>query len=65
VALGMQPYVTRDINAGLLVELFPGQRISAAGEWYLVCRRERANNTNVTVFREWLLDAISRDSNIE
>ncbi len=65
VALGMQPYVSRDIKAGLLVELFPGQRISAAGEWYLVCRRERADNRNIAIFRQWLLEAIGNDDDIQ
>jgi LysR family glycine cleavage system transcriptional activator len=65
VALGMQPYVSRDISAGLLVELFPGQRTNAAGEWYLVCRRERADNKNIAIFRRWLLDAINDDASLQ
>lgn len=65
VALGMQPYVSRDIKAGLLVELFPGRRISAAGEWYLVCRREKADNKNIEIFRQWLLAAVNDDASIQ
>lgn len=64
VALGMQPYVERDIASGLLVELFPGQRVKAAGEWYLVCRQERAGQDKVRLFREWMLAEIASDSDL-
>lgn len=64
VALGMQPYVDRDLSAGLLVELFPGQRVQAAGEWYLVCRQERAGNKKVAAFREWMLQEIMADEDL-
>ena len=61
VALGMQPYITRDLQAGLLVELFPGKRVKTAGEWYLVCRQERAASDKVVAFRDWLLDEVAAD----
>lgn len=32
IALGMQPYLSRDLKGGLLVELFPGQRVKADGD---------------------------------
>tara|TARA_B110000503_G_scaffold36706_1_gene60034 strand:+ start:24943 stop:25878 length:936 start_codon:yes stop_codon:yes gene_type:complete len=61
VALGMQPYLFRDFKAGLLVELFPGQRVKADGAWYLVCRRERAHKRKVIAFREWMLAEVASD----
>ena len=64
VALGMQPYVERDIASGLLVEVFPGQRIKAAGEWYLVCRQDRAEQEKIQVFREWMLAEIAADTDL-
>lgn len=64
VALGMQPYIARDLGAGLLVELFPGKRVKAAGDWYLVCRQERVDNKKLVVFREWLLQEIASDPDI-
>ncbi|HEB27059.1 MAG TPA: hypothetical protein ENI05_04705 [Porticoccus sp.] len=65
VALGMQPYVERDIRSGLLVELFPGKRVKAAGQWYLVCRQERADNEKVKAFRDWMLAEIASDSDLK
>lgn len=65
VALGMQPYISRDLKAGLLVELFPGQRVMADGEWYLVCRRERVDSSKIVAFREWILAEISSDPELE
>ena len=65
VALGMQPYISRDLKAGLLVELFPGQRVKADGEWYLVCRRERAFSRKVIAFREWILAEVADDPDLE
>jgi LysR family transcriptional regulator, glycine cleavage system transcriptional activator len=64
IALGMQPYVSRDLQSGLLVELFPEQRVKTAGEWYLVCRQERTNSAKVIAFREWLLREINADPDL-
>jgi DNA-binding transcriptional LysR family regulator len=47
------------------VELFPGHRVKAEGAWYLVCRRERAFKSKVVAFREWILDEIARDPDLE
>ncbi|ARN75401.1 hypothetical protein [Oceanicoccus sagamiensis] len=60
----MQPYVERDIASGLLMEIFPGQRIKAAGEWYLVCRQDRAEQEKVRIFREWMLAEIAADTDL-
>ncbi|MEH6549866.1 MAG: transcriptional regulator GcvA [Pseudomonadales bacterium] len=61
VALGMQPYIDRDIKSGYLVEAFPGARVAAPGEWYLVCRRDRARSEKVCHFRDWLQEQIIAD----
>jgi DNA-binding transcriptional LysR family regulator len=47
------------------VELFPGQRVKADGEWYLVCRRERAFSRKVIAFREWILAEVADDPDLE
>ena len=64
VALGMQPYMERDLKSGLLVELFPEQRVQAAGEWYLVCKQDRAEAKKIKVFREWMLAEIDSDESL-
>ena len=47
---------------GLLVEIFPGQRVKAAGKWYLVCRKECAKQEKIRLFREWVLTEIANDN---
>ena len=61
IALGMEPFVNRDLEAGLLVEPLPGRRVSSRGDWYLVCRKEKANADKVTKFRAWMLSEIQHD----
>lgn len=61
IALGMEPFVNRDLEAGLLVEPLPGRRVFALGDWYLACRREKANSDKVTKFRAWMLSEILQD----
>lgn len=65
IALAMQPYLSRDLKSGLLVELFPGLRVKADGGWYLVCRRERAYMKKVVAFREWILTEVAADPDLE
>lgn len=64
IALGMEPFVTRDLDAGLLVEPFPSRRIYTEGSWYLVCRREKAQTEKISVFRDWLLHEIACDTSM-
>ncbi len=61
VALGMEPFVNRDLDAGLLVELFPDVRVYTRGDWFLACRKERTETDKVVSFRAWLLQEIHRD----
>lgn len=55
VALGMEPFVTRDLRTEALVEPFPGTRTYTAGDWYLVCREDRQARPDIETFRDWLL----------
>jgi LysR family glycine cleavage system transcriptional activator len=61
VALGMEPFVNRDLNAGSLVEPFPDRRVFTRGDWFLVCRTEKSDNVNINVFRDWLIGEIRKD----
>jgi len=61
VALGIEPFVVRDLKAGLLIEPFPGTKVYARGDWYLVCREEKAGNPDIEIFRQWLLEQIKAD----
>lgn len=58
VALGMLPFVERELQAGTLVEPFPGQRMTAPGGWYLACREDQHEDDRVVAFREWLLEEV-------
>lgn len=61
VALGMEPFVTRELDAGLLIEPFPNCRIYNEGNWYLVCRKEKALTETIALFRDWLIAQIEAD----
>lgn len=66
IALGMEPFVNRDIEAGLLVEIFPGHvfpgdMIYPEGDWYLACRKEKLDQKSFRVFREWLMSEVEKD----
>ena len=61
VALGMEPFVTRDLEAELLAEPFPGRRVYTPGDWYLVCREEKASPPDIDNFRSWLVDQVKAD----
>ena len=61
VALGMDPYIQGALREGSLVELFPGHRIKAEGSWYLVCRKDKAQQDNLHSFRQWLLEELALD----
>lgn len=62
VALGIQPFVNRELQAGSLVELFAGCRVEATGRWFLACREELGDDERVSVFREWLLEEVRDDA---
>jgi LysR family glycine cleavage system transcriptional activator len=60
VALGMRPFVDRELQSGALAELFPGHRVTAPGAWYLACREEQSDDDRVVAFRSWLLEEVNR-----
>lgn len=61
VALGMEPFVNRDLESGLLVEPFSEQRVFTHGDWYLACLSDKADNEEICTFREWLLQEVKED----
>jgi LysR family glycine cleavage system transcriptional activator len=61
VALGMEPFVNRDLSAGLLVEPFPNGRIYVPKDWYFVCREEKSEHPDVATFRQWMLEQVAAD----
>ncbi len=58
VALGMRPFVDRELRSGALVEVFPDHRVTAPGAWYLACREEQRDDDRVVAFRSWLLEEV-------
>lgn len=64
VSLGMEPFVTRDLDAGLLVEPVPDARIYHPRDWYLVCREDKAQRHDLAIFRQWLLQEIAADASM-
>lgn len=61
VALGMEPFVNRDLSAGLLVEPFPNRRIYVPRDWFFVSREEKSEHPDVVTFRQWMLEQIATD----
>lgn len=61
VALGIEPFVTRDLRSGALVEAFPGRRTYTTGDWYLACREDKATRPDIAAFRDWLLQQAAAD----
>ncbi len=64
VALGMNPYVARDIQAGVLVDLFPDKHVVANGDWWLVCRSEKSGLKRIDLFRQWIIEQVDLDPDI-
>ena len=64
IALGQQPYVSRDLCAGSLVELFPDLRVRNPNRWYLACRNEKWQQHKMELFRQWLLAEIQADETL-
>ena len=64
VALGQQPYVSRELENGSLVELFPGQRERNPRSWYLVCRKEKRDQPKLSHFRSWMMEEVNGDETL-
>jgi LysR family transcriptional regulator, glycine cleavage system transcriptional activator len=61
VALGMEPFVARDLRSGSLLEPFPGRRTYTTGDWHFVCRDEKKSRADITAFREWIVQQSAAD----
>jgi len=64
VALGMEPFVNRDLEAGLLVEPYADRRTYVPEDWYLVCRKDKADYPDIASFREWLFGQVAADTSM-
>jgi len=64
IALGQQPYISRDLQTNSLVEIFPEHRVANPNKWYLVCRKEKSQQKKLEIFREWLLQEIREDETL-
>ncbi len=64
VALAMQPYIARDLQAGILIDLFPDKHVAANGEWWLVCRQEKSDLKRIELFRQWIIEQVKLDPDI-
>jgi LysR family glycine cleavage system transcriptional activator len=49
-----------DLRSGRLIAPFPID-VPNPKRWYLVCRRDRANDTRVVAFREWLREELTTE----
>ncbi|KXF77818.1 hypothetical protein ATN84_09330 [Paramesorhizobium deserti] len=50
--------VADDLRAGRLVAPF-ASRVPQPGAWYLICRKERVNETRIKQFERWLVEQFS------
>ncbi|MBM4069637.1 MAG: transcriptional regulator GcvA [Planctomycetes bacterium] len=64
IALGQQPYMSRDMKSGMLVEIFPGRRIRNPNDWYFVCRKGKKDCSKIEALRSWLLQEVAADSEL-
>jgi LysR family glycine cleavage system transcriptional activator len=64
VALGLEPFVNRDLATGVLTEAFPNRRVYVPGDWYLVCRKEKAEHPDIAIFRSWMLEQVATDDSM-
>jgi LysR family glycine cleavage system transcriptional activator len=61
VALGMEPFVMRDLRAETLVEPFAGTRAYTAGDWYFVCRADKEMRADIRALRAWITRECAAD----
>ena len=64
IALGQQPYVRRDLDSGMLVEIFPNERAQNPNHWYFVCRNGSEDHAKIQAFRNWLRQEIENDASL-
>ncbi|MBL4630483.1 MAG: transcriptional regulator GcvA [Paraglaciecola sp.] len=61
IALGMQPYVGKELSSGMLIEPFPEMRVKHHSEWYFVYRQEKFEQKKIQLFESWLIEQIEAD----
>jgi LysR family glycine cleavage system transcriptional activator len=61
VALGMQPYVGKELASGLLIEPFATMRVKHHSDWYFVYRQQKFEQHKIQVFEAWLIAQIEDD----
>jgi DNA-binding transcriptional LysR family regulator len=64
VALAMQPYVSEDLAAGLLIAPLPRHTVAAPGDWYLVYVADHRRLRKIKAFQTWLLEEIEADEGL-
>jgi len=64
VALAMQPYVSEDLAAGLLIAPLPRHAVPAPGNWYLVYMAEHRKLRKIIAFQTWLLEEVNADESL-
>ncbi len=64
VALVPDFVAAADLRAGRLAQPFP-QAVPQPGVWYLVCRKERAQDRGVGQLRQWLAAEIAADPDLQ
>ena len=64
VALGMQPYLARELALGTLVEIFEGERVGHDDDWFFVCRKGKEKIRKIAVLSDWLYEQVRADSDM-
>lgn len=64
IALGMQPYLSNELETGILVEPYPNLRCSHVYSWYFVSRKEKSHLKKIKLFKDWLIEEICQNSDL-
>jgi LysR family transcriptional regulator, glycine cleavage system transcriptional activator len=64
VALAMQPYVSEDLAAGVLIAPLPRHTVPAPGNWHLIYMADHRKLRKIAAFQAWLLGEISADESL-
>lgn len=57
IALAIEPFAKDELEAGSLVELFPGKRVKLPTSWYFACLRSKHDEPKIIALRNWLVHA--------
>jgi len=64
VALAIEPFANEDLDAGRLVELFPGRRTALPRDWYFAVPLMRRELPKVDRFARWLSAKVAADPSL-